>query len=110
MPYLINFTSCKLKVLISKSPGFNNYKDTFQKYNPFAFDPSGNLICFVYTNHEDNPIEFVWEHENAAEKEILREEEGLTEEQAEERSIKDYKNTFFNEYPDLKGSVLFIMI
>ncbi|WP_147536291.1 SMI1/KNR4 family protein [Bacillus marasmi] len=66
---------------------FNDYKDTIpQKIIPFAFDPSGNLICFDYKNHEDNPIVVFWEHENAWEKEMLILEEGLSEEQAEERA------------------------
>lgn len=64
---------------------FNDYKDTLpKKIIPFAFDPSGNLICFDYTDHEDNPIVVFWEHENAAEKEMLMREEGLTEAQVEE--------------------------
>ncbi|NMD71269.1 SMI1/KNR4 family protein [Bacillus sp. DNRA2] len=66
---------------------FNDYKDTIpKKIIPFAFDPSGNLICFDYKNHEDNPIVVFWEHENAWEKEMLILEEGLTEEMAEERA------------------------
>jgi len=66
---------------------FNDYKDTLPKdLIPFAFDPAGNLICFDYKNHEDNPIVVFWEHENAWEKEDLMQDEGLTEEEAEERA------------------------
>ncbi|NPC92046.1 SMI1/KNR4 family protein [Bacillus sp. WMMC1349] len=66
---------------------FNDYKDTLpKKIVPFAFDPSGNLICFDYKDHEDQPIIVFWEHENAWEKEVLIREEGLTEEQAEDRA------------------------
>lgn len=62
-------------------------KDTLPtKIIPFAFDPAGNLICFDYKDHEEDPIVVFWEHENAAEKEMLIREEGLTEEQAEERA------------------------
>ncbi len=80
---------------------FNDYKDTLpKKIIPFAFDPSGNLICFDYTDHEDNPIVVFWEHENAAEKEMLMEEEGLTEEQAEERARENvfYVAATFTEF------------
>lgn len=66
---------------------FTDYIDTLPKrIIPFAFDPSGNLICFDYQDHEDNPIVVFWEHENAWEKEMLMQEEGLTEEQTEERA------------------------
>ena len=66
---------------------YNDYKDTLpKKIIPFAFDPSGNLICFDYKAHEDSPIIVFWEHENAVEKEVLMLEEGLTEDQAEERA------------------------
>ncbi|NMD71607.1 SMI1/KNR4 family protein [Bacillus sp. DNRA2] len=71
-----------------------NIIKVYQKYSsslpkelvPFAFDPAGNLICFDYKGHEDNPIVVFWEHENAWEKEMLIREEGLTEETAEERA------------------------
>lgn len=64
---------------------FNDYKDTLpEKIIPFAFDPSGNLICFDYKNHEENPIVVFWEHENAGEKEMLIRQEGLTAIQVEE--------------------------
>ncbi|MBT2216286.1 SMI1/KNR4 family protein [Virgibacillus dakarensis] len=66
---------------------FKDYRDTLpEKIVPFAFDPSGNLICFDYKNHEDNPIVVFWEHENAGEKEMLMREEGLTEEEVEDRA------------------------
>lgn len=82
---------------------FNDYKDTLPKrIIPFAFDPSGNLICFDYKNHGDNPIVVFWEHENASEKEMLMEEEGLTEEQAEERARENvfYVAATFTEFLD----------
>lgn len=81
---------------------FNDYKDTLpEKIIPIAFDPAGNLICFDYKNHEDNPIVVFWEHENAAEKEMLM-EEGLTEEQAEERARENefYVAATFTEFLD----------
>lgn len=63
------------------------YKPTIpRKTFPIANDPAGNLICFDYKDHEENPIVVFWEHENAAEKETLIREEGLTEEQTEERA------------------------
>ncbi|ENQ3105348.1 SMI1/KNR4 family protein [Bacillus cereus] len=51
---------------------------------PFAFDPAGNLICFDYKNHEENPIVVFWEYEGAWEKEELMRSEGITVEEAEE--------------------------
>ena len=64
---------------------FNDYKDTLpKKVIPFAFDPSGNLICFDYKDYEDNPIVVFWEHENAVEKEMLMFEDSLTEVEVEE--------------------------
>ena len=66
---------------------YNNYSKTLpNRVVPFAFDPAGNLICFDYKDHEDIPIVVFWEHENAGEKEMLMHEEGLTEDQAEERA------------------------
>ncbi|WLR43227.1 SMI1/KNR4 family protein [Bacillus carboniphilus] len=66
---------------------FNNYIDTLpKKMVPIVYDPAGNLICFDYKDHEENPIVVFWEHEGAWEKDMLMEEEGLTEEQAEERA------------------------
>ena len=36
---------------------YNDFSDTLPKeLIPFAFDPAGNLICFDYKNHEENPI------------------------------------------------------
>lgn len=59
---------------------YNDYKATLPKeLIPFAFDPGGNLICFDYKDHEENPIVVFWEHENAGEKAMLMREEGLTE-------------------------------
>lgn len=64
---------------------YENYKGTLpNKVIAFANDPAGNLICFDYKENEDNPIVVFWEPENAAEKETLIREEGLTEVQAEE--------------------------
>jgi hypothetical protein len=80
---------------------FNDYMDTLpKKIIPIVFDPSGNLICFDYKEHEDNPIVVFWEHENAWEKEMLMQEEGLTEEQAEERARENvfYVASTFTEF------------
>ncbi|PEJ35496.1 SMI1/KNR4 family protein [Bacillus pseudomycoides] len=64
---------------------YDNYKDTLPKeLLPIGFDPAGNLICFDYKNHEENPIVVFWEHEGAWEKEELMESEGMTAEEAEE--------------------------
>ncbi|MDY0404691.1 SMI1/KNR4 family protein [Virgibacillus sp. 179-BFC.A HS] len=82
---------------------YNSYKNTLpNKVIPFAFDPAGNLICFDYKDHEDNPIVVFWEHENAPEKETLMQEEGLTEEQAEERARENvfYVAATFTEFLD----------
>lgn len=85
---------------------FNDYQDTLpKKLIPFAFDPSGNLICFDYKDYkdyEDDPIVVFWEHENALEKEMLIQEEGLTEEQAEERERENvfYVAPTFTEFLD----------
>ncbi|MFP7493403.1 SMI1/KNR4 family protein [Terribacillus saccharophilus] len=82
---------------------FNDYKDTLpEKIVPFAFDPAGNLICFDYKEHEENPIVVFWEHENAGEKEMLMEDEGLTKEQAEERARENvfYVAATFSEFLD----------
>ncbi|KLA27205.1 SMI1/KNR4 family protein [Bacillus cereus] len=64
---------------------FYDYNDTLPSaLVPFAFDPAGNLICFDYKNHEEDPIVVFWEHEEAWEKETLMESEGITAEEAEE--------------------------
>ncbi len=36
-----------------------------KKLISFGFAPSGNLICFDYKNHEEDPIVVFWEHEDA---------------------------------------------
>lgn len=82
---------------------YNSYKQSLPKeVVPFAFDPAGNLICFDYKDHEDNPIVVFWEHENAWEKGKLIQEEGLTEEQAEERARENvfYVAATFTEFLD----------
>ncbi|MED4321160.1 SMI1/KNR4 family protein [Weizmannia sp. CD-2023] len=82
---------------------YNSYKKTLPNgVVPFAFDPAGNLICFDYKNHEDNPIVVFWEHENAWEKDMLIREEGLTEEQAEEHARENifYVAATFTEFLD----------
>ena len=82
---------------------YHNYVSSLPKgLVPFPFDPAGNLICFDYKEHEDNPIVVFWEHENAAEKETLMQEEGLTEEQAEERARENvfYVAATFTEFLD----------
>ena len=64
---------------------YNNYRATLPNgVIPFGIDPAGNLICFDYKNHADNPIVVFWEHEDAWEKEALMESEGITAEEAEE--------------------------
>ena len=57
-----------------------------KKILPVANDPAGNFICFDYKDHEESPIIVFWEHEGSREIEMLMEEEGLTEEQADERA------------------------
>ncbi|HFU7057193.1 MULTISPECIES: SMI1/KNR4 family protein [Bacillus] len=64
---------------------YSDFIDTLPKeLFPFAFDPAGNLICFDYKNHEEDPIVVFWEHEGAWEKETLMESEGITAKEAEE--------------------------
>ncbi|PGZ95431.1 1,3-beta-glucan synthase regulator [Bacillus pseudomycoides] len=64
---------------------YHDYQDTLPKHViPFAFDPAGNLICFDYKDHEENPIVVFWEHEGTWEKEVLIESEGITIEEVEE--------------------------
>lgn len=64
---------------------YNNYRATLPNgVVPFGIDPAGNLICFDYKNHEEDPIVVFWEHEDAWEKEALMESEGITAEEAEE--------------------------
>ncbi|WP_430482696.1 SMI1/KNR4 family protein [Rossellomorea marisflavi] len=82
---------------------FNSYKAALPNgLVPFAFDPAGNLLCFDYKIHESNPAIVFWEHENAWEKEMLMKDEGLTEEQAEERARENvyYVATTFSEFLD----------
>lgn len=82
---------------------YENYKGTLpNKMTAFANDPAGNLVCFDYKDHENNPIIVFWDHENAGEKEMLMEEEGLTEEQAEERARENvfYVAATFTEFLD----------
>lgn len=82
---------------------FKSYKKSLPKeLIPFAFDPAGNLICFDYKDDENNPIVVFWEHENAGEKEMLMCEEGLTEEQAEERARENvfYVADTFTDFLD----------
>ena len=82
---------------------YNSYRETLPNgLVPFAFDPGGNLICFDYKEHEENPIVVFWEHENAWEKGMLMREEGLTAEQAEERARENvfYVAATFTEFLD----------
>ncbi len=82
---------------------FNSYKAALPTgLVPFAFDPAGNLLCFDYKNHESNPVIVYWEHENAWEKEMVMKDEGLTEEQAEERVRENvfYVAATFTEFLD----------
>lgn len=72
---------------------YENYKGTIpNQVIPFAIDPSGNLICFDYKNHEENPIVIYWEHESAWEKKVLIKSEGITTEEAEKVARE---NVFF---------------
>ncbi|QWG42503.1 SMI1/KNR4 family protein (plasmid) [Bacillus mycoides] len=72
---------------------YNNYRATLPKdVVHFGIDPAGNLICFDYKNHEENPIVVFWEHEDAWEKEALMESEGITAGEAEEVARE---NVFF---------------
>ncbi|MEI4803435.1 SMI1/KNR4 family protein [Bacillus sp. FJAT-51639] len=80
---------------------YNDYSDTLPKeLIPFAFDPAGNLICFDYKNHEEDPIVVFWEHEDAWEKEALMESEGITAEEAEEVARENvfYVASTFTEF------------
>ncbi|WLR43221.1 SMI1/KNR4 family protein [Bacillus carboniphilus] len=83
-------TLLKINQPDSPSDIVNNYHDINKllpkKMVPFANDPAGNLICFDYKDHEENPVVVFWEHEGAWEKEAWMTERGLTEEQAEERA------------------------
>lgn len=82
---------------------YNNYKDSLPKeLLPIGFDPAGNLICFDYKNHEENPIVVFWEHEDAWEKEELMKSEGITTEQAEEVARENvfYIADTFTEFLD----------
>ena len=82
---------------------YESYKDTLPKgVVPFGNDPAGNFICFDYKNNALQPIVVFWDHENAAEKEMLMEKEGLTEEQAEERARENvfYVAATFTEFLD----------
>lgn len=66
---------------------YENYKGKIpNQVIPFAIDPSGNLICFDYKNHEENPIVIYGEHEGAWEEKVLIEGEGITTEEAEKVS------------------------
>lgn len=80
---------------------YEDYKDTIPKtVIPFAFDPAGNLICFDYKDDANNPVVVFWEHENAGEKEMIMRDEGLTEEEAEERARENvfYVAESFTEF------------
>lgn len=83
---------------------YRNYASSLPKgLIPFAFDPAGNLLCFDFKNNEDNPIVVFWEHDNAAEKEMLMQEENLTEAQAEEWARENvfYVAATFTEFLDM---------
>ncbi|PGZ98490.1 1,3-beta-glucan synthase regulator [Bacillus pseudomycoides] len=80
---------------------YHSYKDTLPKeLVPFGIDPAGNLICFDYKNHEEDPIVVFWEHEDAWEKEGLMESEGITTEEAEEVARENvfYVASTFTEF------------
>lgn len=80
---------------------YKSYRKTLPKeVVPFAFDSAGNLICFDYKDDVKNPLVVFWEHENAGEKEIIMRDEGLTEEQVEERARENvfYVAESFTEF------------
>ncbi|MDM5186391.1 SMI1/KNR4 family protein [Bacillus sp. DX4.1] len=80
---------------------YNDYKDTLPKeIVPFGIDPAGDLICFDYKNHTENPIVVFWEHEDAWKKEALMKSEGITAEQAEEAARENvfYVAESFTEF------------
>ncbi|WP_147532320.1 SMI1/KNR4 family protein [Bacillus marasmi] len=80
---LFSFDEESCEYIVKK---YETYKPFLpQKLFPIANDPAGNLICLDYKNTE-RPVVIFWEHENAWEKEMLIREEGLSEEQAEERA------------------------
>ncbi|MCA0174640.1 SMI1/KNR4 family protein, partial [Bacillus sp. RAR_GA_16] len=65
-----------------------------------------NLICLDYKDSTHTPKVVFWEHENAADKEMLMKEENLTEIQVEERVreniffISDTFSGFLNKLHD----------
>ncbi|PED05041.1 SMI1/KNR4 family protein [Bacillus pseudomycoides] len=64
---------------------YNNYRATLPNgVVPFGIDPAGNLICFDYKSHKEDPIVVFWEHEGAWEKNALMESEEITAEEADE--------------------------
>lgn len=72
---------------------YEDYKDTLpNELIAFGIDPAGNLICFDYKDHNSNPIVVFWEHENAGEKVLLMQENGISAEEAEEVARE---NVFF---------------
>ncbi|MBM7647504.1 hypothetical protein JOC78_000425 [Bacillus ectoiniformans] len=82
---------------------YGNYRNTLPNdIIPFGVDPAGNLICFDYKGNTEEPTIVFWYHEGAWEKEMLMEEEGLTEEQAEERARENvfYVADTFTEFLD----------
>src|SRR5690625_172087 len=86
---------------------YEDYKDTLpKKILPFAFDPTGNLICFDYKNLDTDPIVVFWEHEGAAEKSVLINNGGMTEEAAERKAreniyyVADSFTDFLNQLYD----------
>jgi hypothetical protein len=88
---------------------FKDYSDTLpKKVIPFAFDPGGNLICFDYKDNEEKPVIVFWNHEGAAEKAILINNEGMNEKQAEEAArrnvfyVADSFSAFLNKLRDRK--------
>ncbi|WP_273834209.1 SMI1/KNR4 family protein [Guptibacillus sedimenti] len=86
---------------------YNIYKTSIPKnVLPIADDPAGNLICLDYKDSTHTPKVVFWEHENAADKEMLMKEENLTEIQVEERVreniffISDTFSGFLNKLHD----------
>lgn len=101
---LFSFDEQSSEYIVGK---YRIYNSTLPKeILPIADDPAGNLICFDYKNHSENPIVVFWEHEGAWEKEVLMKSEGITAEEAEEVArenlfyIADNFTKFLNKLHD----------
>lgn len=80
---------------------YDEYKEVLpSELFPIGVDPAGNLICFDFRDHGDQPRVVFWEHEGAWEKEALMESEGITAEEAEEVARENvfYVASTFTEF------------